>query len=301
MLPLDVGHTLHPELHALSRRFNGFKTLWFHNTLQLALEWQAALTHQSPVETILSTANFKDNGYQQAWIASPYQAQLVRDKIMIMPEHLVPWQTTDAKALCDQLNPILHDEGMHLIANKQWLLLLSKNILDADPPPFSQIQGSMLPNRPIAGADGGRINRILSEIQMLLHATHHAHTRKDHQTLPNISGLWLWGKQKMTEKTSLPSQSLSIYCDYQQLPAQSGQLQKSTSPLSRLRILHAERLSDHPINITDFQSVLLTSKKHVAQLKRSWIPNVLHPYLPTKQWQPKMIQPFSTIISTLSR
>jgi len=187
------GVTLHPELFlwqdTLHRRY---QKQWFdcspHNPLSLYAELQAV----SPVSLLLRKKLEKEsiNG-AQFWIASPYHARMGRDSIRLLPEALVPWCEQDARWLCALLNPLLAEEGMQLHALGAALLLSCQKRLDAAPVPFAAIAGDQLPNRHPEGMDGGRLMRLLSEIQMLLNQFPAKHRRERGE--PDIHGLWLWG------------------------------------------------------------------------------------------------------------
>jgi len=71
--------------------------------------------------------------------------------------------------LCGQLNPLLSEEGMSLHQTGAALLFACRDALNANPVSFASISGKGMPNRHHEGADGGRLNRLMSEIQMVLH------------------------------------------------------------------------------------------------------------------------------------
>ena len=128
---------------------------------------------------------------RQLWVASPYHAKVVRDGAHVMPEGQLVWDEADAQRLCEVLNPLLQEEGMQLLPVGPALLLACREEMEAKPVGFGEISGKPLPNVHHEGGDGGRMNRLLSEIQMQLFQTPDGN-RADRGE-PEITGIWLWG------------------------------------------------------------------------------------------------------------
>jgi len=116
----------------------------------------------------------------------------------------LPWSAEDANAICALLNPLLHEDGMCLHAVNAALILSCDVPLSVSPQDFPSLNGGMLPNVHPDGVDGGRLMRLLSEIQMMLHQSPLAHRRQ--QGVPDIHGLWFWG----AAETACETPSLAV-------------------------------------------------------------------------------------------
>ncbi len=199
---------LHPALTAYRGELASRKRQWFDCSDKNPLGWYAALCDTDPAALLAEKCasekhTFLPENTRQCWVASPYHALLGRDSVRVMPEDALDWCAVDARWLCDTLNPLLEEEGMCLHALDSALLLTCEQVMDASPVPFAAIAGHLLPNRHPEGADGGRLMRLLSEIQMSLHGKHAGHRMGQ----PDIHGLWLWGACAWpnSASTSFPS------------------------------------------------------------------------------------------------
>lgn len=103
----------------------------------------------------------------------------------------MPWAADDAEALAALLNPLLTEEGMQLVSVGSALLLTCREPLDVRPLPFAEVAGRLLPNRHPEGAEGGRLMRLMAEIQMFLYRNPLMARRQRGE--PDVRGLWLWG------------------------------------------------------------------------------------------------------------
>ncbi|ATX79393.1 hypothetical protein Ga0123461_0973 [Mariprofundus aestuarium] len=175
---------LHPDLFLWDKQFTSRKQSWFHCADRTPLEWYAALLGADPTLLLANKVLNLPAETTQCWTVTPYHAQLTRDSIRVYPEGLFPWSQEDAAWLCGKLNPLLCEEGMSLHQLGAALLLACRETLNANPLSFAAISGKMLPNRHHEGADGGRLNRLMSEIQMVLHQFQPEARQVD------VSGLW---------------------------------------------------------------------------------------------------------------
>ncbi len=188
----DGGYLLHPSLQPWQNQLEKCSTRWFESRPQSAIEWYAAVAERD-VASLLSSALDKNEleGFSQFWIASPFHARLIRDRLQVMPDAYFAWSESDAVWLCDLLNPLLNEEGMNLIRHQASPVLLCRNVLDAAPLSFAAISGHTLPNRHPEGADGGALMRLTAEIQMMLNQYPSDSRRAAGE--PDVDGLWLWG------------------------------------------------------------------------------------------------------------
>jgi len=181
---------LHSELFfwqsALVRR----KRDWYDCPDKSPMEWYSAIVGALPSELLAAGCDDIPEGIKQCWMATPYHAEAGHNSVKILPEYRFSWTPEDAKNLCKTVNSLLIDEGMEMIAVGLAMLLLCREPLLASPSGFGQISGRRLPGRPFDGPDGGRLSRLLSEIQMQLFQ----HPLEDRRVRgePDVSGIWFW-------------------------------------------------------------------------------------------------------------
>jgi len=187
------GFSLHPSLIDLQSQLTRRRRQWFHCTDRTPLGWYAELVDTFPSALLAARCSDLPTSVRQGWVASPYHAELGRDTVRLMPEGELAWSEADASWLCGELNPLLGQEGMSLHACGAALLLACNTPMDVSPVSFAAIAGGLLPNRHPDGSDGGRLMRLLSEIQMSLHVVSHRTGQPTRDGQPDISGLWLWG------------------------------------------------------------------------------------------------------------
>jgi hypothetical protein len=183
------GVSLHPDLLLWEKQLSSYKQQWFDCADKNPLGWYAALCETSPT-ALLAEKCAVPADTSQCWIASPYHAQVQRGSVSVFPEGLFPWSPEDATYLCELLNPLLAEEGMLLLVADSALLLACQEPINAYPAGFGAVSGKALPDRHHEGEDGGRLNRLLSEIQMLLFQ-HPSVARHDRGEL-DVNGIWLW-------------------------------------------------------------------------------------------------------------
>jgi len=184
------GVSLHPDLFAWEKQLSSYRRHWFDCGDKNPLGWYASLCETSPTLLLAQQCRDVPAGVAQCWMVSPYHAQLARTAVRVMPEGQFAWAAEDAAELCYILNPLLEEEGMQLCAVGAALFLACREAVDAYPQGFGSISGRLLPDRHHEGEDGGRLNRLLSEIQMFLfqNPLMARHERGE----PEVSGIWLW-------------------------------------------------------------------------------------------------------------
>jgi len=167
------------------------KQNWFHCVDKIPLEWYSAIVGQPSSALLAAQCSDIPADTKQCWVASPYHAQPGHNSVRVTPEGQFPWMPEDASQLCKTINPLLADEGMQLMAVGAALLLTCREPLQAYPSGFGEISGKILPDRSIEGRDGGRLSRLLSEIQMFLFQ--HPLAERRNRGEPEVNGIWLWG------------------------------------------------------------------------------------------------------------
>ena len=273
----EGGFVLHPSLMDYQPRLLKRQRRWFHCAEKTPLGWYASLVHSDPASLLAARCSDLPTDARQAWVASPYHAQLGRDTVRLMPEGELAWSETDAVWLCGLLNPLLGEECMSLHAVGAALLLACKNPLDTHPVSFASIAGGLLPNRHPDGPDGGRLMRLLAEIQMSLHAATHSTGQPTRDGQPDISGLWLWGATALP--TVLPVDLPSVATRNPFL--QSLQVECKQEHGAEIMISEVERLPDLLSSAALPKTVVLAGAGHAVCLKQSLLPSF------TKNWQAK--------------
>lgn len=199
LIPSEHGYAIHPLLDPWRKQLLRCSRNWFESALKTDLEWYTSLIDIVPI-ALLATA-VKDQmqaDTSQVWIASPYHAQLGRDRIRVMPDPLFPWSEEDALWICELLNPLLKEEGIELLNHKAALLLVCERSIDATPGSFASVAGKLLPNQHPDGVDGGRLVRLMAEIQMVLNLQPAPHRKVSGE--PDVHGLWIWGGQEVSHE-----------------------------------------------------------------------------------------------------
>lgn len=186
----EHGLCPHPLLDPWRKDLERYHRQWFSVSPRNPLSWYAALVRCPPASLAVS-AMPHDRSWAQFWVATPFHAMLGRDYLRVLPEDQMPWHERDARWLSELLNPLLESEGMRLMCKGAAMVLACRDALDANPPPFAAIAGGLLPDRHPAGRDGGRLMRLVAEVQMLLHRFPAEHRRQAGE--PDIHGLWFWG------------------------------------------------------------------------------------------------------------
>ncbi|MDX8396712.1 MAG: threonine synthase [Mariprofundaceae bacterium] len=195
LISYQDGLTLHPDLFVWQKSLANRKQLWFKTQPYNPLSMYAELLAVEPA--LLLAPEEPVSSAKQYWVASPYHAQLSRDSVRIMPEAMLPWCAEDAAWICELLNPLLSEEGMYLHSVGAALTLCCDQLLDVDLPTFASIAGKSLPNSHPAGADSGRMMRLMSEIQMFLNQNPAPHRLERGEG--GIHGLCFWGGASAAE------------------------------------------------------------------------------------------------------
>lgn len=218
-------------------------------------------------------------------MASPYHAQLMRDSLRVLPEGQLVWTADDAVRVCDILNPLLVEEQMQLMHIGAALLLACKQPLDVYPESFAAIAGHLLPDRHHAGEDGGRLNRLLSEIQMLLFQHPSVERRERHE--PDVNGIWLWGAADWPQEFTSHHLPVATRNPFLQAIAEARDTELMISDPAQLEVLLQ---SGSPLPKT----LVLTGDGHAVLLKKTWLPK-----LGKLSWKPKAVKEEPALITML--
>ncbi len=282
----EISYQLHPSLTPFRASLEKMSASWYASEPKMPLEWFVSLTGRSLsglVSPLLSEAS--PDQYSQLWIASPFHARLNRDRLQVMPDTYFPWSESDADWLCDLLNPLLDEEGMKLVASGPLLFLLCETSIEAAPLSFAAVSGHTLPNRHPEGADGGRLMRLKSEIQMMLNQ--HPSNARWERGEPDVDGLWLWGGSPLEGDGQRGT--LAVATRNPMLRAVTGGVD------AEVMITEADRL-DELVKEGSLlpKRIVLAGNGHAVLLKRRIIPSIGR-----QTWVPKGIQQESDLIQAL--
>ena len=273
LMPSADGYALHPALSAHEKTFHTYTQTWFESEAMNPLSLYAQLSGESPASLLAKKIGIQAAQY---WVASPYHGQLTRDAVRVLPERMLQWGVHDAQWLCDALNPLLAEENMALRAIDSALLLCCEQALQASPMPFASIAGQYLPNRHPEGIDGGRLMRLMAEIQMQLKQTPCTHRREAGDV--DIHGLWFWGSSMHKDKRINHPFSVATRNPYLQPLVDAQDAQVILTEADDLEKLIKQ-------DVKGFKYIYLAGNHHVLGLRKTYLPNFRK-----KTWQPKSVQ-----------
>ena len=171
---------------------------WQHDKEQLP--WQAQLLRLAGLaeETgqSLPVAQFSDfpcSTSSGLVCAAPVHLQADRDTASLIPPQQLDLSEEEATSITAGLNEFLKPDGMELISHSrlQWYMTgLDGQQLRSYPPAFLAHRNvsAFLP----AGEGDGQWRRLLTEIQMLLHA-HPVNSERERLGKLPVNSLWFWG------------------------------------------------------------------------------------------------------------
>ncbi|KON48191.1 threonine synthase [Mariprofundus ferrooxydans] len=287
LLQHQDGLQCHPDVLLWQQQLAGRRCSWYECAAKNPLGWYSALTECAPAALLAAASSSIPVGTRQVWVASPYHAQLMRDAVHVLPEGQLAWTADDAVRLCAVLNPLLAEEQMQLLNVGAALLLTCKKALDAYPHSFAAIAGHMLPDRHHDGEDGGRLDRLLSELQMLLfqHPSMERHERQE----SDINGIWLWGSAEWPQLDELASRHIPV-------ATRNPFLQAIADGRSARMIISDSARLDELLQTGSAlpEMVILAGDGYAAVMKKSWLPGWGKP-----DWQPKSVKAEPALLSML--
>jgi len=280
---------LNPEIAVWAEQLSAYRQRWFDCADKVPLGWYAALCGMPASALLASQGAATPKDTDQFWVMSPYHAQLARDSVRVFPEGLLAWTADDADDLCATLNPLLADEGMAIQRVGAALLLTCKQALKVSPQGFGEISGHLLPNKHHQGEDGGRLNRLLSEIQMTLFQ-HPSDDRKRRGEL-DVNGVWLWSCSQHESDCAATAKHIAV-------ATRNPVLQSiADGKDARLMITEAERMHELIQQKVPLpKRIVLAGEGYAVLLTTSWLPK-----FGKSGWKPKSRQPELTLFSTLQK
>ena len=174
---------------------------------------------------------------------------------------------------------------MQLFAAGSALLLACRETMQAYPAGFGLISGRTLPDRHHEGEDGGRLNRLLSEIQMLLFQ--HPSIARHEQGEVDVNGLWLWAPIDWPTATDSQRRAVATRNPVLQSLVDGRDATLIISEVERLPEL-IQRQSPLP------KKIVLAGEGYAVVLAKSLLPK-----LRKAQWAPKSPGTESELLSTV--
>jgi len=281
------GFALHPALADVSDRLARMRRQWFEASDQNPLGWYAALVGAEPAALLAARCSDLPANARQIWVASPFHAMLGRDTVRLLPEIDFPWSSADSAWLCDELNPLLQEDRMSLHSCGSAMLLASKVQLDAAPLPFASVAGGLLPDRYPEGVDGGRLMRLLAEIQMSLHQQ----PQPTRTGKPVVHGLWFWGACDLPSELPVGLPPVATMNPVLQSLEHGHGAGLTITEAEHLPALLAENPSAGKLP----QSVLLAGCGHAVLLRKALMPRF------GKDWQAGFPAPQADLLLQLRR
>ncbi|MDQ6956614.1 MAG: threonine synthase [Mariprofundaceae bacterium] len=279
------GLTLHPDLFLWQSSLSKRKQQWFQTPSYNPLALYAELVNTKPA--LLLASKLTEGSARQYWVASPYNAQLSRDAVRVMPEGMMPWCEADAAWACELLNPLLAEEGMQLYAIGSALLLACDKPLDACPAVFADIAGKNLPNRHPEGANGGHFMRLMSEVQMMFKQSPAPHRRTRGEV--DVHGLWFWGACEPCDLESLSVKTIATRDSFLRAVVDAKD--------ANIIITEPEQLSELIQQGNGLpKNIVLFGGEHVVLLKKAILPK-----FSKRNWLPKAVKNQSELLLLLSK
>jgi len=279
------GLTLHPDLFLCQPLLAKRRQQWFHCTSKNPLALYARILDVEPA--LLLASRLPKNTAKQYWIASPYHAQLSRDSVRVMPEGMLPWCEQDAAWACELLNPLLQEDGMQLHSIGSALILACEKSLHAKPAAFADIAGKSLPNRHPNGVDGGRLMRLMSEVQMMFKQSPAIHRRQCGEA--DVHGLWFWGACEPNNLETVPAKAVATRDAFLSAMVDGKD--------ANITITEPEQFSELVKDAASLpKQVLLLGECYAVLLKQSLLPKFRD-----NHWLPKAAKDESELFSMLRK
>jgi len=178
---------LHPELTPWQSLLLRRRQRWFNAAIHNPLSVVSAIMDLPTVRLFVDTTTIRDCQY---WVVTPWHGRAIRDRVQLLPEAQLDWQSQDAVWLQQQLQPLLDDLNMQLLIHPSGAMVMAcTHPLHTQPLSYPHLEQEGLTNHHPEGEDGGKLMRLLAEIQMLLHQ-HQAPHRAGKAA---VHGIWLWG------------------------------------------------------------------------------------------------------------
>lgn len=161
-------------------------------TPRLARQFQIPACPDIPVAPLRLLADGVDPGEGQWWCADPVHLQLMLDHLRLGGRSGFDLSAVEADALVASLNQHFAGEATFITpAPDRWYCRFNAPA-SATTTPLDAALGQSLRACLPKGEDGGRLQRLMNEAQMLLHA-HPVNLQRESQGKEPVNSIWLWG------------------------------------------------------------------------------------------------------------
>ncbi len=142
------------------------------------------------IEKLLQTSTLPTNS--NSFLASPVQLVIHQNTITLQPPATLNILLSEAQQLCKSINDLITTDQWQIspITPTLWQITTAYP-LDICLTPLWDAVGNLYPEMMVQGADKNILEKISTEIQMLL-STHTINQKRTTQNRPVINALWFW-------------------------------------------------------------------------------------------------------------
>lgn len=157
-----------------------------------------------PVAALSLLAEHGDPGEAYWLCVDPVHLEPHRDQLVLGGPETLAIGRTEADALVAMLNAHFSGHGIsfHHIRPDRWYARLTKP-LALRTHPLPEVSGHSINALMPAGPDGGRLRRLMNDVQMLLHA-HPVNRAREAQGQPTVNSIWPWGGGRLPAVEARP-------------------------------------------------------------------------------------------------
>jgi hypothetical protein len=148
----------------------------------------------TPMPGVAAAALYADFGTVDAgsvFLATPVHYVADMSSVRLPADGILSLSQAEAEVLAVDFNRVWHDAGIRLLAGRRALYCAVDQALDATTHDPEGVLDQRIDNHLPTGADGPRLRRLMSEIEMWLfeHAVNRSRTL---DAAAAVNGLWLW-------------------------------------------------------------------------------------------------------------
>jgi hypothetical protein len=172
----------------------------FATTLCAHFGLQAEAGAELPLAALSALGDGLDVGDGWWLYADPVHMVADRDQLLLSASAALQLSQTEADTMVAELNRIYVDDGWHFVAvtPQRWYLRLPQPLVMRTTPTAEAMGrrvGEVLPQ----GGDAMSWQRVMTEVQMLLHTSPVNEARSEQGALA-VNGLWFWGGGTLPQK-----------------------------------------------------------------------------------------------------
>lgn len=186
--------------------------------------------------------------------ADPVYLKADRDNAKLIAPEQLDLSGSEADQMLAALNEFNKDDGLVFFRHQphEWFMCgMQADELETYPPSFlaNRNASSFLPD----GDEAARWRRLMTELQMLLHA-HPVNLQREQRALMPVNGVWFWGGALLPAvdvANNTVNETLIVYADDIQAVALADHLGVTTRPLAAAADATLELPSENSIVIVD--------------------------------------------------